>query len=52
METVEKQTAFSHRSHSPCCYWQIKMKSSDPKTTDDRLHKILDATKPRQFSPK
>jgi hypothetical protein len=43
METVEKQTAFSHRSHSPCCY-RSKLKAAKPKTKPDRLHKIFDAT--------
>jgi hypothetical protein len=43
METVEKQTAFSHRSHSPCCY-KSTSKAAKPKTKPDRLHKIFDAT--------
>jgi len=25
METVEKQTAFSHRSHSPYCYFTFHL---------------------------
>src|SRR5258708_2136104 len=41
METVEKQTAFSHRSHSPYCCQQIMMKSSDPKTTTTVYTKSL-----------
>jgi len=44
METVEKQTTFFHRSHSPYCCWPNQDESSRPKTKDDRLHKILDGS--------
>jgi hypothetical protein len=46
METVEKQTTFSHRSHSPYCCQQIMNKKQRPKYNHDRLHKIPCGSEP------